>query len=389
MTRTARRSKKVDFYIRPFVESAKLLSVKLPGSVWRMIEYMSACCTWGNEVVFMPPIKEVAEILHMGLSTAYNCLKIIRETFSFIRFQISSQFIVAYRTDPDNPKNFFDSQNQENFRVQKNQFSEYRKHSQKRESQQPEPLPDETSSSPQTYKTVHTPQTGEVGTNSTEEEKTAKSESCSTQDSPNNYTPLPNHAQKTDTSRAETQVKYNVLEEKTETQVKDDVLEEKTAKSESCSTQDSPNNYTPLPNHARKTDTSRAKAQVKHDIPEELAERLRQCNIPISEEVLNKIKSHHISKAYGAITHVENTWETIQNPKAIFLYQLPRQPVEKLGQRYSDELLNKQKKELEQIERERAAGIQPLSANTKFQQMKEKLLLKVKIVKKKEPYSDS
>ena len=48
---------------------------------------------------------------------------------------------------------------------------------------------------------------------------------------------------------------------------------------------------------------------------------------------MDAIANHDISQAYGAAAHVENTWETINNPKSVFLFQLPQQPVEKLGSR--------------------------------------------------------
>jgi hypothetical protein len=38
-------------------------------------------------------------------------------------------------------------------------------------------------------------------------------------------------------------------------------------------------------------------------------------------------------RAYGAAAHVERTRATIDNPRGVFLFQLPRQPLEQLGTR--------------------------------------------------------
>lgn len=65
------------------------------------------------------------------------------------------------------------------------------------------------------------------------------------------------------------------------------------------------------------------------DIPSELIERLEELKIPLDNQVRSAIARHDISQAYGACAHVEKTWETISNPRSVFLYQLPKQPVEK------------------------------------------------------------
>ncbi len=142
-------------------------------------------------------------------------------------------------------------------------------------------------------------------------------------------------------------------------------------------TSDSTKSFTCLPNHKPKTNPPPSELQKKYQIPEELAERLRMAKIALCDQVLVKISQHHISQAYGAVTHVENTWTTIKDPKAVFLYQLPRQPIEQLGPRYSDELLEKQKREQERIGKEIARGRPPITAMPKYQALKEKLAKKV------------
>lgn len=315
-TATRTNQKPITFYIRPFRESLMMIKAKLSGSVYRLIEFMSASCTFGDEVVFMPPVKDLAEILDMGLSTIYNCLKRIEEVCPFLRFQKTSVFLAAYRTDPKNPKNFFDFQNQELFPIQKNQFQKYRKNSQNLENNQLELPLDKGSESPQTLQKDHTLQTG------------------------------------------------GGVDQKINNKQEENNLSDSKPKN---------NSFTCLPDHKPKTNPPPAVAQKKYKIPEELAERLRMAKIPLSEQVLVKISQHHISQAYGAVTHVENTWTTIKDAKAVFLYQLPKQPIEKLGQRHDEELLEKQKQELKVIEEEIARGVPRFTETPAFKALKEKL----------------
>jgi hypothetical protein len=65
------------------------------------------------------------------------------------------------------------------------------------------------------------------------------------------------------------------------------------------------------------------------EVPDDLKEKLRELEIPLDSKVLGAIARHDILQAYGAAAHVEKTWETISNPRSVFLYQLPKQPVEK------------------------------------------------------------
>ena len=49
--------------------------------------------------------------------------------------------------------------------------------------------------------------------------------------------------------------------------------------------------------------------------------------------VKTKNLGHDISQAYGAVAHVKRTWETIDNSRGAFLFQIGRQPVEQMGSR--------------------------------------------------------
>ena len=65
------------------------------------------------------------------------------------------------------------------------------------------------------------------------------------------------------------------------------------------------------------------------DIPEDLISKLKDLGISLDGEVKRTIADHDISQAYGAVRHVENTWETINNPRGVFLHQVPLQRVQK------------------------------------------------------------
>ncbi len=65
------------------------------------------------------------------------------------------------------------------------------------------------------------------------------------------------------------------------------------------------------------------------DIPEDLISKLKDLGISLDGEVRRAIADHDMSQAYGAIKHVENTWETINNPRGVFLHQIPNQRVQK------------------------------------------------------------
>ena len=68
-------------------------------------------------------------------------------------------------------------------------------------------------------------------------------------------------------------------------------------------------------------------------IPPDLRNKLEELSIPLDNKVLKAIASHHLSQAYGASAHIENTWETISNPRGVFLFQIARQPIELISTR--------------------------------------------------------
>ena len=72
-------------------------------------------------------------------------------------------------------------------------------------------------------------------------------------------------------------------------------------------------------------------------LPEDLVSKLEDLGISIDAKVRQAIADHHISQAYGAIRHIEDTWETINNPRGVFLHQIPLQRVKKGPKPLSEE----------------------------------------------------
>jgi hypothetical protein len=91
-----------------------------------------------------------------------------------------------------------------------------------------------------------------------------------------------------------------------------------------------------------KSSSSKPK-QKSVELPSDLLVRLEELGIDISQDLIEKISKYHLSQAYGALYHVESTIDSIDCAQAVFLYQLPKQPIEKLGDRLGQLQLNKAK----------------------------------------------
>ena len=88
-----------------------------------------------------------------------------------------------------------------------------------------------------------------------------------------------------------------------------------------------------LPNNPGQGKTDAPRHKNDFQIPQDLRAKLEELQIPIDDKVKKAIASHDISQAYGAVAHVERTWESIDNPRGVFLFQIGRQPVEQMGSR--------------------------------------------------------
>ena len=213
-----------------------------------------------------------------------------------------------------------DSQSCEKILRVEKKFSEVRKNSQSCENRGLKPLSDIGSETLQTIQTSQTNQTQvEGGATFFQEEEQPKKEIV----------------QETVQTQEVKEEKNLVSKDETVEQTSRDVV------------QDKPKIISP-------SKKSAVRSLEPEAIPEDLKEKLQELEISLDKQVRKAIASHHISQAYGAAAHVENTWDTINNPRSVFLYQLPKQPIEKLGSRYSEELLNNIKAQNQAIEKERS-----------------------------------
>jgi hypothetical protein len=197
-----------------------------------------------------------------------------------------------------------DSEISENSLENQNELPDPRKHSESSENQCLEVLPEidpDSSQTIQTFSNLQTNQTEEVEEGKKHEEQTA----------------------------ARTNVDDEQLNQEERVIEKDEPNTSMSSLSEVLAT--------PLEDEEDKPSPQQPKIQKQvksvnsSNIPDDLKNKLEELEIPLDSKVLKAISSHHISQAYGAAAHVEKTWETIDNPKSIFLYQLPKQPVEQLG----------------------------------------------------------
>ena len=210
-----------------------------------------------------------------------------------------------------------DSQSCEKILRVEKKFSELRKNSQSCENQGLKPLSDIAYSIPQTLQTVQTNQTKRRKEKKSNQEAVQKIVQESTTETESELT----------TSELTTDIQNESVG-----QTNAKVVQEKT----------------------KIISPSKSSAEKDVAIPNDLRERLEELEIRLDAQVLKAIASHHISQAYGAAAHVENTKESIINTRAVFLHQLPQQRIEKLGDRYSEELLSNVKAQNQAIEKERS-----------------------------------
>lgn len=292
--------------------------------------YLRSIEAFGDSYRPMPTKRELAEYLRVSIATVRRILKKLKFLGLFIfdvRDRFKSVFVNVKRVGTRVRDKFF-CPDRDCKKSDKTDLTRSRLQKSDRDckNKQPEPLPDKTCDSPQTLQTnSDLPDGGQVD----EEIKEEKPEV------------------KVNKSVGVDREKYNVLPGHKSDRVKINLAQDVTQKNE--------------------------------DIPEDLLKRLQEREIPLTEQIKVAIASHDISQAYGAVTWVENTWETIRDPKGVFLYQLPKQPVERLGQLYPDDNLEKQKRENEAIEleiKQDRPSISSVPAYSRWSKIKENLVKK-------------
>lgn len=71
-----------------------------------------------------------------------------------------------------------------------------------------------------------------------------------------------------------------------------------------------------------------APPEPQPELPFHLQQRFNRLGILPDSRVIQAISLYHPSQVTAALNHVESNFELIISPKAVFLYQLPRQPIE-------------------------------------------------------------
>ena len=74
--------------------------------------------------------------------------------------------------------------------------------------------------------------------------------------------------------------------------------------------------------------TSATAAVTSNSIAPVLQQRFNFLNIPLDNTILGAIANYHSSQVQAALNHVEANFELIKSTTAVFLYQLPKQPIE-------------------------------------------------------------
>ena len=76
--------------------------------------------------------------------------------------------------------------------------------------------------------------------------------------------------------------------------------------------------------------TSKVSSKINNtSILSHIEQRLAHLGIPLDLRVRQEIAQYHSSQIMAALNHVEANYESIRCPKAVFLYQLPKQSIEK------------------------------------------------------------
>ena len=225
----------------------------------------------------------------------------------------STENAEVYNVSEQLDNSITDSRIPEPIMESQNEFSKSRTNPELSENQSPKPLSNKGCNSPQTIQTIQTIQIA------TEEEKKAYSENSSSVifDSNRERNAIDNHY------LDEKVIRY---EEEVENETPQPMSSLSNILNRSTDIKDCQSNSKPV---IQKTE----QPQQNNEIPADIKEKLQQLNIPLDERVRSAIAKYHRSQILGAIDHITNTWETINNPLSIFLYQLPKQKVEQLKTR--------------------------------------------------------
>ena len=313
------QTKDTFFMLTPLVRD-RLLKIKLTAAEWRIWCYLVSLDPFGDRGA---RFSSAELMLKCGIKkTTYFSAKNKFQKLGLFDFHDSVTKVVNLQTSTKKSENSNYSQQVElieseisesQFKNSESRFEISESQFGNSESQSPKPLSDKDCNSPQTVQNIQTIQTA------TEEEKKEAKESENSSKITSN----------SDRHKGEEENKF-CPSNSSMLATEDETPQPMSSLSNILiSTTDIKNGQSNSKPVIQKTEQH----EQDNEIPADIKEKLQQLNIPLDERVRSAIAKYHRSQILGAIDHITNTWETINNPLSIFLYQLPKQKVEQLGTR--------------------------------------------------------
>ena len=303
---TQRRIDEKFYPLTPEV-ARKLREANLTAAEWRLWSYLVELEPFGDRYLELPDLITIMQECDMKKSTFYAAIAKLQalELFDFQYQGIFARNLAIPKNRKAVRKFGNDSENSETIPKIRKVVREIGNDSENSENQSPETLIHQASSSPQTLQNSQTNQTNQTEVGGGEKFFEGK--------------------QEVNGQREDEQIKEAGGLKQGQGFKEGNGLETSVSVEEKVS---------------RAVIQKNTEVQQTTDIPQDLIDKLEELEIPLDSKVKAAIASHHISQAYGAARHVEDTWATINNPRAVFLYQLPKQPMEKAKQRFSPEFLD-------------------------------------------------
>ena len=344
----------------------KLREAKLTAAEWRIWSYLAEVDPWGDRYQDLDILAVLSEC-EVSKATFYRAIAKLQELnlfdFQDKGFSVRNRNGISGLGQSDGLRNEIDSQRLrkgyrknettfsemrqeshscENFLRNETTFSEMRQESHSCENRSPNRLPEAKLSPLHTPQTIQTPQTLQTGGGIEDPWKEEQVYSTGVQEQV--------------FYSQEEEMLFNGVGEIQEKSVEEKLVGSEEVEKQVGEVQENLNREESQ--EEKRTEKSEAKREEKisraqkinkkqkapnriknTEIPQDLVNKLGKLEITLDNRVRKAIASHDISQAYSAVKHIEDTWETVNDPRAIFLYQISKKPVEKKKQRFSKEFL--------------------------------------------------
>ena len=290
----------------------RLREANLTAAEWKLWSYLVEIDSFGDRYFECPDILSIMQVCNIKKTTLYKAIAKF-QSLELFDFQ-NKGFFVRNLGFPQKRKTVREngnlSENSENCPQKRKPFRKNGNLSENSENQPPKPPSAADPDSSQTLQTDQTPQTIQKGVGVENSGSGADLDLVNKKvgDTEQSY------------SEQETVQEKKLVDKKApdQDQSSADVVQVTTKRV----TKSVPSTQLPV-------DSEQLPVTQCSDIPEDLISKLKDLGISLDGEVKRTIADHDISQAYGAVRHVENTWETINNPRGVFLHQIPLQRVQK------------------------------------------------------------